>query len=199
MNRGGVPEEAFCQCSDGIHYVLAAIEDKKDLVLGEESQERCKGALGLNVIAYGRCDGGNDQRGIFQGGEIYEADPTVEIRFHRVSDGDGNCRLAHAAGADDAHEFMGQDHRPDGIDAFIATDHSLQAGRKALGLDSPSRGCRLLIGLTLSRFDKAIAPAGHIRDVTRAILAIAQHFAESCDMYAEVGLLYRNARPCLYA
>src|ERR1700740_1208312 len=113
-------------------------------------------------------DSGNNKCTVLESRKVYETDCIVKIVHHRVSNGDGQSRLAHTTRANDTYESLRDDHRPQGVDVLVAANHSPQARRQRLSLNRRRRGHRALLQLPLSWCNKAIASAGDVSDVSCA-------------------------------
>ncbi len=61
---------------------------------------------------------------------VDEAHRVSELFEHRVRDGDGDGGFAHAAGADDAHESIGDEVGRDGAHGVVAAHHSRELRRQ---------------------------------------------------------------------
>ena len=132
-----------------------------------------------------------------------EVNSIVELVEQGVGDGDGHGRLAHAARAHHAYEApRGGVTPPDKAVTTLSRPimrakrgGSLCSGSKE-GSGRKQKRHRPLRRRVTNRRDETITPPRYVRDVSAAVLAIAQHLPQIRDRYPETALAYYDVGPC---
>ena len=161
--------------------MLAGIEDQKNSLVAQIGDQIGRRIVRLNRQPQHGGDGRRHQVGIAEHSEIDEQHGARESLDQVMSDRDRNRGLADAAGADDGDKARSVQLSRQLENVVIPADHSAQAAGK-IGVRKIGGNDRRIIARTArprDRRDEAIAPPGKGRDVSRAILSIAQRLAEA--------------------
>ncbi|MHA6645403.1 hypothetical protein ACX3P1_22655 [Mesorhizobium sp. A623] len=128
---GSRAEYQFGQHGDSLDDVLAIVEDQKQLSLRQRGDQRGDRVARLHGQAKCCCNRACDEALVGERSEVDECDRFSKLPPEPMSDGDGDGRLAHAAGTDDRDESICHQLRQYGFDRIVAADHPCQRGWQA--------------------------------------------------------------------
>ena len=169
------------QRGDRVDEVFAGVEDQKNSLVPQKYNQARPRIVGLDRQPQHGGDAGGHQLGITQHSKIDEQHGAREGFGQVMSNGHRNRGLADAAGADDGDKARRGQLRRQLENVVIPADHSAQAVGK-IGVRKIGGGGRSIFTRSCSprdRRDEAIAPSRKSRDVSRAILSIAQRLAQA--------------------
>jgi hypothetical protein len=197
VHEGSFAEQTLSQRRYGLDDMFAAVENQENSLVGKECQQPRQRVLCL-LEASGCCgDGRNHKRSVLESTEINEADRVAKIGRHAVGDRNSHRGFAHSARSHDADKPPRRDLRAQVVDHFVAANHPLQACGQGRESDAPGRSIGKLAASrrALDWCNKAIAPAGYISDVARAVSTVTERSAEAGNMDPKTGLLDDDVRP----
>ena len=123
----------------------------------------------------------------------------IERRQHVMGQRDGDGRLADPAGASERDEAIAQQASRQFLQNVLASDHPLQAvrqrNRRGSLLERPVDGDRRRRHAALHGRDKAISPAGNVRDVARTVFSITERLTQFGDVDPQTDFLDHEAGP----
>ena len=186
-----------------IEDVFATVEDQERAPVAQQRQQARHRILRTDGQSQRGCDGARYQPGIGQRAEIDEEDLAGESRKLAMSHGDGDRRLADAAGADDGDEAMQRcKFGCDLLDGLLLRPISLASAggltRARRGWSSPAAVCGCRRRRRLGRRGsegKAIAAPGNVDDVAGTCGAIAERLAQRGDVETKAAFIHVHIGP----
>ena len=159
--------------------MFAGIENQKNPSALQKCNETRRCIVRLNRLPQHGGDGRRCELRISQHPEIDEEDRTREGVHQVMCNGDRDRRLADATSADDGDKARSGQVGRQLQDIIIPADDSAQAAGK-VGVRKIGGGGRRHLGRAAStrdRRDEAIALSGEGRNISRAVLSVAERLA----------------------
>ena len=123
----------------------------------------------------------------------------VKRRQHIMGQRDGDGRLADPAGPSERNEAIAQQASRQILQNLLPSDHPLQPmrqrSRQRMSPDATGDGRCWLRHAALHRGDKAISPAGNVRDVARAVFSITERLTQFGNVDPQTDFLDHEAGP----
>ena len=180
---------------DRLDHVLTAIENDKKLSRTNEVDQLQAGVFRFECKSQGCRDSRRNVAPIGKAFQVGKIDIPAEFLGSGTADGQGNGRLANAAGAEQCHEPFSSKLVVDRADHRLATDqHEWSRGKPALlpGLIIPARRAASEM---LDGADERVTPSLDVCDVAIAKLAVTKRLADRGHVDPNAPFLDRYVRP----
>jgi hypothetical protein len=177
--------------------MFASVEDQENSLVPEIGDQAGSCIVGTNRQPQHGGDGRRGQIGIAEHSKIDEQHGAREGLDEIVRDRDGKRRLADAADADDRDEARGSQSSRESANVVGTADHPGQAARQ-VGVRKIGRWCRMSIAATARPRDRrheAIAAPGQRRDVSGAVLPIAERLAQAGHVKSQAAFFDGDVGP----
>jgi hypothetical protein len=135
-------EEVLGKSRGRVDDMLAVVENQEDALVLQERLQTRKRLVRVNRYPEGRSDRRSDEGRIRHRPELDETDRAAEIVEQRMSDVDGDRRLADASSANDGQEPVLHQLGGERPDSLLASRHPREPGPQAVRELPGSRACR---------------------------------------------------------